>query len=433
MTLVSIDKVSVGLNRRPLKDQKVTELMESIQANGLLNPVTLDQHFNLVAGLHRLTACKLLGLTEIECRIVDYQNQDQARLAEIDENLIRNELEALERSELWLERDQILERMGLRAKAGDNQYSRRGGETISRAVKTTLELAKEAGYTDRTFQQGKQIARDIAPEVKAKIKGTPIAKSPTALLKIARAGKLERQPKATENKPNQTKSQQAEEAQQKQAELQLMALYHTTAEREAKQTAKQIQRTQLRKPESAEPLPSSKAGEDWLLGRHSVYCGDPTSQAFIDRLPSDAALAIATPTSAWQHDYLIDKARVVAVLCPEGQVHQFCTRHRLPFQFEILLRGIYLAVFSRHSLTKPDQPLEIAGVESVVAYLISLYTKPGNFVIHSSIGYGEVLIACEKMGRVCFTGDQDLQRVDQAIARWQKWTGKQAEKVALYD
>ncbi len=432
MTLVSIDKVGVGLNRRPLKDQKVTELMESIQANGLLNPVTLDQHFNLVAGLHRLTACKLLGFTEIECRIVDYQNQDQARLAEIDENLIRNELEALERSELWLERDQILERMGLRAKPGDNQYSRRGGETISRAVKTTLELAKEAGYTDRTFQQGKQIARDIAPEVKAKIKGTPIAKSPTALLKIARAGK-QKQPKATKDHQHQTDPQQQVAAAQQQTELQLLALYHTTAEREAKQATKQIQRTEHRKTEVADPLPGCQTGDDWLLGRHSIYCGDPTSSAFIDRLPSDAALAIATPTSAWQQDYLIDKARVVAVFCPEGQVHQFCTRQRMPFQFEILLKGIYLAVFARQPLAKPDQPLAIEGIESVVAYLIGLYTKPGNFVIHSSIGYGEVLIACEKMDRVCFTGDENLQRVDQAIARWQKWTGKQAEKVALYD
>jgi ParB family transcriptional regulator, chromosome partitioning protein len=432
MTLVSINKVSVGLNRRPLKDHKVTELMESIKANGLLNPVTLDQHLNLVAGLHRLTACKLLGFTEIECKIVDYQNQDQARLAEIDENLIRNELEALERSELWLERDLILERMGLRAKAGDNQYTRKrkGGETVSAPIKTTLELARETGYTDRTFQQGKQIARDITPEVKAKIKGTPIAKSPTALLKIARAGKQE--PKATLNKQAEPEPQ-TPEARQKQTELQLMALYHTTAEREAKQTAKQIQRTEDRKPEPDEPSPHSQPGEDWLLGRHLIHCGNPTSQAFMERLPSDAALAIATSASDWHHDYLIDKARVVAVLCPEGEVHQFCTRHRMPFQFEILLSGIYLAIFCRHPLSKPDQPLEIEGVESVVAYLISLYTKPSNFVIHSAIGHGEVLIACEKMSRVCFSGDENLQRVNQAIARWQKWTGKQAEKVDLYD
>src|SRR5919199_1397006 len=100
MPTVALDKISIGLNRRPLKDEKVAQLMESIKANGLLNPITLDQKLNLIAGLHRLTACKLLGLDRVECNIIAYEDADHVRLAEIDENLIRNELDALERSEL---------------------------------------------------------------------------------------------------------------------------------------------------------------------------------------------------------------------------------------------------------------------------------------------------------------------------------------------
>jgi ParB-like chromosome segregation protein Spo0J len=96
MSVVAIDQVCVHANRRPLNDQKVAELMQSIKANGLLNPITLDQHCTLIAGLHRLTACKLLGFVEIECHVVTCEDADQARLAEIDENLIRNELEALD-------------------------------------------------------------------------------------------------------------------------------------------------------------------------------------------------------------------------------------------------------------------------------------------------------------------------------------------------
>lgn len=114
MPTVPIDQIKIGRNRRPVKGEKVDELKDSIKTNGLLNPITVDQRLTLIAGLHRLTACKLLGLEAIECNIVNYDDADQARLAEIDENLIRNELEPLERSELWLERDQILARMGLR-------------------------------------------------------------------------------------------------------------------------------------------------------------------------------------------------------------------------------------------------------------------------------------------------------------------------------
>jgi len=137
MPLVAINQISIGLNRRALKDKKVAELMESIQTNGLLNPITLDRKLNLIAGLHRLTACKLLGFEQIECNIIPYDDADRARLAEIDENLIRSELDALERAEHWLERDRILERLGLRAQPGDNQYTLKGSEIISPPVKTT--------------------------------------------------------------------------------------------------------------------------------------------------------------------------------------------------------------------------------------------------------------------------------------------------------
>lgn len=448
MTLIAIDKVSIGSNRRPLKDQKVAELMQSIQANGLLNPITLDQNFKLIAGLHRLTACKLLGFTQIECRVVNCSDSDQARLAEIDENLIRNELEALERAELWLERDQILGRMGLRARPGDNQYTQRGGEPDSPPVKTTLELAREAGYTDRTFQQGKQIARDIAPEVKKVIRGTPIAKSPKALLTVARAGSEERKRaeqaeqalQAAQAKQRQAEAEQqariAAEARAKQTDLQLVALYSTEAKKAAKQATKKSQRKDaLDADQSLDPtmpFPASQPGDEWLLERHLVYCGDTSSQEFTDCLPSDAALAIATPYSFWQHDYLVREARTVAVVCNEGNIHAFCSQHRMPFQFEFLVGKLYVAIFSEKPLLKPEHPIDlegIQGIEGVVTYLISLYTKPGHFVINAGVGEGEVVIACERLDRTCFAGDERSDHVDRTIARWQKWTGKQAQKM----
>lgn len=246
MPIVPINQILVGCNRRPIKGDKVNELKESIKANGLLNPITVDQKLNLIAGLHRLTACKLLGLDAIACNIVTYQNAEQARLAEIDENLIRNELEPLERSELWLERDRILERMGLRAKAGDNQHTLKGGEMISLPAKRTVELAKEAGYSERTFQHGKQIAKGIHPDVKQMIKGTAIAESPTALLKIARAGSQERAlaeaaQQALELAQTQGDIQAAQrqaklltEARNQQKDLQILAYNSALAEKETK-------------------------------------------------------------------------------------------------------------------------------------------------------------------------------------------------------
>ncbi len=446
MHVVAIDKIRVGLNRRPVKPQKVTELIGSIKANGLLNPITLDQNFNLIAGLHRLTACKMLGLDRIECNIITCKDAEHARLAEIDENLIRSELDTLERAELWLERDQILEQMGLRARTGENQYTQKGSESISPPAKTTLELAKEVGYTERTFQQGKQIARSIVPEVKQVIKGTPIAKSTTALLKVARAGGEERKSaekaqKAAkealakrEQEEAQRQTQIEAEARARQKQLQLVAVYSSAAEREAKLAVKEV-KTEVQQQASENPtafadLSSINVGDEWLLERHLVYCGNTNSEEFIDRLPSNAALAIATPAPIWNHDYLVDEASVVAVLREGGNIHQLCNRHQMRFRFELLIGELYVGIFSHQSIPVPEKPIGISGVEGIVAYLVSLYTNQGNFVISPFLGHGEVVITCEKMGRICFAGDENPELVRRAIGRWQNLTGKQALKTS---
>lgn len=434
MPTVAINRIKIGRNRRPVKSEKVDELKESIKANGLLNPITVDQKLNLIAGLHRLTACKLLGLEAIECNIVAYAGADQARLAEIDENLIRNELEPLERSELWLERDQILERMGLRAKVGDNQHTFKGGEMISPPPKRTLELAKEAGYSERTFQHGKQIAKSIHPEVKQLIKGTAIADSPTALLNIARAGTKERTLAESAQQAKdlaqargdiaeaERQAQLVEELQAKQKELQTLAYKSAVAQKEAKLAVKKTQN----KSENVIAASNStiQAGDEWVLGRHLVYGGDTSKQEFRNLLPSDAALAIATLSSAWEHNYLVDEARVVAVIRSEGHIYDFYKNNQMPFQYELLLGNLYVGIFSHQVITKPQTPINVEGIEGIINYLLNLYTNPNNFVIAPFMGHGEILIACERLGRICFVGDSNLELVNRGLGRWQTWTGK---------
>ncbi|HEY9804044.1 MAG TPA: ParB N-terminal domain-containing protein [Leptolyngbyaceae cyanobacterium] len=441
MPIVPIDHIKIGRNRRPVKGEKVDELKESIKANGLLNPITVDQKLTLIAGLHRLTACKLLGLEVIECRIINYQDADQARLAEIDENLIRNELEPLERSELWLERDQILERMGLRAKVGDNQHTLKGSETITPPPKRTLELAREAGYSERTFQHGKQIAKSIHPEVKQLIKGTPVADSPTALLQIARAGTQERNlaQKAQQDgelalaRGDQAEAQRqaklVEEFEVKHKTAQILAYKSAIAQKEAKLATKKTQRR-------AKPLVSNElavqTGDEWILGRHLVYCGETAKSEFRNMLPSDAALAIATLSSTWEHDYLVDEAKVVAVIRSEGNIYEFYQRSQMPFQYELLLGNFYVGIFSHQEIGKPQTAINIGGIEGIVNYLLNLYTSPNHFVIAPFIGNGEILVSCERMGRICFIGDSNSELVRHGLGRWQKWTNKQAQKLNRY-
>jgi ParB family transcriptional regulator, chromosome partitioning protein len=463
MPKVRIEQIHIGRNRRPIRDKKVEELKESIRANGLLNPITVDQNMNLVAGLHRLTACVLLGLTEIECHVVTYKDSEQARLAEIDENLIRNELRPLERGQLWYERIQILKKLGLRAKRGDNQHTLkasepalregfplqatgepRRGEIISPPLTTNHELAKKAGYSERTLQQGLQIAKDIHPEVQQMIEGTAIADSTTELLKVARAGASERilveqaqqALRLAQTIGKQTEAQlQAQllaEAEARQKELQMLALKSALAERDARLALKKVQRqltqSKVEKVAIAAKSISVKVSDEWILGRHLVYCGDTSSQDFMNLLPGNAALAIATLSSSWEHDYLLDEAKIVAVLRSEGQVYEFCSRHRLPFQYELLLGNLYVGIFSHQSIFKPQIPINIQGIEGIVNYLLNLYTSQNNFVIAPFMGQGEVLIACERLGRICFIGDKNPNLVAHGIMRWQDLTKNRSHK-----
>lgn len=74
----------------------IADLMESISKYGLLNPITITESRELLAGFRRLEACKALGMTEVECRVVPALTDIDKLLIEADENLTRKELTVTE-------------------------------------------------------------------------------------------------------------------------------------------------------------------------------------------------------------------------------------------------------------------------------------------------------------------------------------------------
>jgi ParB/RepB/Spo0J family partition protein len=87
-------------DRRPLHQDTVDQLAQSIKKIGLQTPITVryvDGSAVLVAGLHRLEAVRSLRWDEIAA--VPFRGDDTAaRQWEISENLHRAELSVLERS-----------------------------------------------------------------------------------------------------------------------------------------------------------------------------------------------------------------------------------------------------------------------------------------------------------------------------------------------
>lgn len=142
-----IGEIRIRFRLRTPKDSKIEELAASIKQLGLMNPITLDSANYLIAGYHRLSACKLLEYKTIPAIVKD-TTAVYGELMEIDENLKRNELNHIEIAEHMVRREELLEALGVRMKQGSNQYSE--------GMVSTAQIAEEIGLSSRVYRLKRQ-------------------------------------------------------------------------------------------------------------------------------------------------------------------------------------------------------------------------------------------------------------------------------------
>lgn len=162
---INIDRIQVNPGRREALPDAVRELAGSISAVGLLNPITVDRDYTLIAGLHRLEAAKLLGWVEIECNVSSLEGL-QAELAEIDENFVRADLETLEFGKLLLRRKEIYEMLHPQVKNGGDRKSEKIRTRPARSDSDksfVRDTADKLGISTRSVEEKIQIARDMTP------------------------------------------------------------------------------------------------------------------------------------------------------------------------------------------------------------------------------------------------------------------------------
>ena len=94
---IRIDKIFPFENHpfKVIDDEKMDELVESIQANGVLTPVILrpddEGTYEMISGHRRMHAAKRAGLTVIPA-IIKPMTNDEAVLMMVDSNIQREEL-----------------------------------------------------------------------------------------------------------------------------------------------------------------------------------------------------------------------------------------------------------------------------------------------------------------------------------------------------
>ena len=225
---ILISEIKVGDRIRQINKDKVKQIAESMKVIGQLSPIILNEDNELVAGAHRLEAAKMLGLTEINYEIANYDfvlnnlaidlgpyqrpvkcskcnNEEDLTiekirggywwkcqscnetypielpsvnlikaLSEIDENLMRNNLSIVQEGEYLSKRDAIIEALG------------KGGK-----IDVGMSSVGVGGLSEKSKSRRKKVVNGINEEVLDLVKDTPLANNQSELLKLVKLSKVD--------------------------------------------------------------------------------------------------------------------------------------------------------------------------------------------------------------------------------------------------
>lgn len=179
MTNLPLDLIDIRDDARVINETTVSALADSIAEVGVINPIRIRKkgdRWEVVAGAHRLSACKLIGLAEVTCLLV--QDDDlHAELAMIDENLCRSELSPADRARHTARRKVIYEELHPDTRHGaignGREKSRQFGDSTS-ADRFTAETANTLGRSERAVQRDVERGAKVIEEVLDMVRGTKL-------------------------------------------------------------------------------------------------------------------------------------------------------------------------------------------------------------------------------------------------------------------
>ena len=232
--------------------------------------------------------------------------------------------------------------------------------------------------------------------------------------------------------------------------------------------------------------PVSKLGDLWRLGSHRLICGDSTDSNVIDRLMDGVKADMVFTDPPYGVDYkginndsrdglsdLLNGAFATAmantkqggaVYCFHSDkcadIFQDCFRKFCHFSSMIIWKKSALVLsqtdyqsihepclygwfnngthnfygdrkqtsvweFDRENIDGHTTPKPIG----FIAKALQNSSREGEIILDVFGGSGSTLIACEQLNRKCYMCELDPHYVDVIIARWEKLTGKKAEKL----
>lgn len=187
---VALNTIDVGERLRPVDRDYVAMLAGSMAERGQDTPITIsaegpDGNHRLIAGAHRLAAAQSLGWEEIEALVSDAEGLE-ADLLEVDENLMRRELSALDRAVFLARRKEIYEALNPDTKHGGDRRAKAKDKSQSFATwseRFTKATAEKLGLSERSIQLAVRRAA-LPADIRAAIATHPVADSGAELDKL---------------------------------------------------------------------------------------------------------------------------------------------------------------------------------------------------------------------------------------------------------
>ena len=190
--VIPMDPVSIVIPEgrlRSVDPGAVQQLAESIAIIGLQSPINVRLNPDdtgtciLVTGAHRLEAIRLLEWPSIDTLLIDGSEQE-IRLIEVSENLIRKELTRLGRAKSLHEYKHLCIAIGTASTRGGDQ--RPADESGDRAAPSwARETGEVLGLTPRSVHRAVGIAEGIRDPLAEALEKTPIADREGELFRLS--------------------------------------------------------------------------------------------------------------------------------------------------------------------------------------------------------------------------------------------------------
>ena len=196
--------IDAGDRLRPVDPVAVADLAVSITEGSLAHPITVrpvDGRFILVVGAHRLAAFAALGRKTIPAQVRELSALE-ARQMEIDENLVRSNLTALDRLTFIAERVEVWAARNPDKVVMDSaQPIRKRGRPPKHFAKLAkidgyvpammgfvVETVRDTGLSQRSVYNALQALNGLPAAVRAQLQGTWIGKNDAVLRQLAGLG-----------------------------------------------------------------------------------------------------------------------------------------------------------------------------------------------------------------------------------------------------